>query len=112
MSSTLTTFREAFPSVERLNIEVKEDGYMAAHKGVYKFAIDDTISQITCSNKQCRNGVCRVESVLRQMVSKGETEKKTFIPCNGTEGSPKLRVKRRECNNGFELNVSITYKKP
>jgi len=108
-----SSFDEAFPEIEELTVEVEASGQGIKdwnQKSVYHKE-NFPGEYIDCHNPLCYNGGFSIGSILRGMVSKKQTKLKTFEVCRGYEGSPKGRIKYRDCVNSFEIKVTIKYKK-
>ena len=106
------SFAEAFPQIEDFRIEIKESG--SGVEGQYRvqtFTAANPPGEFTdCSNPVCYNGGFRIGSIIRDMVSKGETEHETRGRCQGYEGSAKGKKRYRDCVNFFRIKVSLKYK--
>lgn len=105
-------FDEAFSQIEDIRVEVAESG-----RDVEEWNRDSIYTKqhfpgefINCSNSFCYNGGFSIGSILREMVSKKQTELETRKGCQGNEGSPKGRRIYRKCLNSFKIKVSIKYK--
>lgn len=99
------SFDEAFPEIEDVTIEVKEDGKKSSYSK--QFGIEEYID---CTNPLCYRGGFSIGSILREMVSKKQTELETSELCRGHEGSPKGKRIDRQCVNFFEIKVFIKYR--
>lgn len=108
--SKKVTFKEAFPEIDDINVEVKESGDGTYGDGKSCYGKGHIGEYINCSNRICYNGGFSIREVIRDMVRKEETETKTTKYCQGYEGSPKGRRKYRSCMNNFKIKVSIKYK--
>lgn len=104
-------FEEAFPMIEEINIEVKENGH-----GVYQWNENSHYSKsyipgeyINCKNPLCYNGGFSIGSILREMIAMRQTNLETVKICQGHEGSPKGRKIYRKCLNSFHIKVFIKY---
>lgn len=105
-------FDEAFPQIEDLIVEVEESGRGIDEwnrKSMYRKEYFPG-EYVDCSNSLCYNGGFSIGSILREMVSKKQTELQTSRHCQGHEGSPKGKRIYRKCTNHFTIRVSITYK--
>jgi hypothetical protein len=103
---------QAFPSIERITVDVDEEGEGVQEWSRIRYYSDNSIGEyIDCSNPLCYNGGFRIWDVIRSMVGKGETEFSDSRHCQGYEGSPKGRRKYGSCDNRFRFTVKITYKK-
>ena len=105
-----TSFEKTYPKVENIKIIFKEEG-----SGVYdnKQVYDkESISEyINCSNKLCQRGGFWIGREIADMYHKKEENKKGNLKCYGDEGSPKGRIKGRNCFNHIEFEINIEYKK-
>jgi hypothetical protein len=103
-------FHEVFPTIKDLTVEVRETGDGVGKGRVHTYTIDNLPGPyIDCSNPLCYRGGFSIQSILRDMVSKGETERETTVKCRGYEGSPKGRKRYRDCWNRFSIKVSLEY---
>lgn len=113
----LTTFEEAFPTIEIATISYYEVG-----KGVYTFDIDESQRRtfgegtpfreglIPCSNPRCRRGGYEVDDSLYEMLREKSTERVFARNCPGDEGSPKGRRRGDRCRNVLHYRLRIKYK--
>lgn len=106
-----TSFEEAFPQIDSLDVTVEETG-----KGVHReprtwrFSEENPPGKyVDCSNDLCYNGGVDVGSILRAMVRNDETSKETTEFCQGYEGSPKGQKRYKDCINKFEVQIEIEY---
>jgi len=106
------SFKEAFPSIQELKIEVTERGKGVKPAGnTYYYDLDNFPGEyIDCSNPMCYGGGFSIGFILHSMVSKGETERETTVSCQGYEGSPKGRRKYGPCFNYFQVKITIKYR--
>jgi hypothetical protein len=104
------TFKEAFPQIERLKVEVEESDFGNSPRlSIYSEA--NCGEYIDCSIPLCYNGGFRVGQIVRNMVTCGETEyEDDYISCQGYEGSPKGRRKNRNCLHCFKVKISSKYR--
>jgi hypothetical protein len=105
-------FDVAFPTIDEIAVEATESG-----DGIDEFTRRQIYNKkylpgkfIDCHNPRCYNGGFDIGSLIRRMESDGETERKVKEKCQGYEGSPKGRIKYRECLNFFDITVKIKYK--
>ena len=105
-------FREAFPEIATLRVEVTEEGHGVSSYGGPAIYNESSVGEfINCSNPLCYNGGIRIGFKLGEMVRKRETEGQFSSNCRGYEGSPKGRNKYRDCDNYFKVKILIKYKK-
>lgn len=112
MFVTPVPFDEAFPTVEEITVEYKENGYMLHpyQKSSGTYTKETLVPKRDCNNISCKQGGFSIESVIRKMVLIKQTKLETAIGCKGHEGSPKGRRRGRDCMNHLELNILIKYK--
>jgi hypothetical protein len=107
-------FVEAFPEIDRLLVEVEEDGYGVIKSpylsGKSRYTEKTCGEYINCSNRFCYNGGFSIGSILRDMVREHKEDHEDWKICQGYEGSPKGRRHYRSCINNFKIKVHITYK--
>jgi len=114
----LTTFEEAFPTIESATIPEYEVG-----EGVPTFfGVDESRSRtfgegvpfteglIPCRNPRCRRGGYEVDDSVYEMVREKSNEKILERKCPGDEGSPKSRRPGRHCGNVLHYRLRIKYK--
>ena len=106
------TFAEAFPTIEKLRVEVTESGRGVGtwYDGPAVYTETTTGEYVNCSNTLCYNGGFRLGGLLRQMVRNGEKELEVTEFCQGYNGSPKGRRNYGPCGNGFKVKIVIEYK--
>jgi hypothetical protein len=103
-------FKEAFPQIERLKVEVEESDF-GNNPRLSIYSEVNCGEYIDCSNPLCYNGGFGVGQIIRNMVTCGETEyEDDYIPCQGYEGSPKGRRKNSNCLHRFKVKISIKYR--
>jgi len=112
MFSRKVSFDEAFPEIEDLIIEVEESSGVPSPGGSKSIYNRQNMpgEYINCSNSLCYNGGFSIGSILREMVSKKQTELETSKFCQGNEASPKGRRVYRKCWHSFKTKVSIKYR--
>ena len=111
-----STFREAYPMIESLRVEVRPHGEGFEPFGqqpewldVYTF--DTVPALIDCRNPRCYGGGLDLDRLLRwEVVERKLTEFETTKPCRGYEGSPKGRRRDDECDTYFKIKISVRYK--
>lgn len=105
-------FRKAFPKIKSLKVIVKESGRDIHKYNSKRYYTEENAGQyINCSNSACFNGGFNLGSILRMMDANYQKEVKETFYCQGYEGSPKGRKKYCDCDNIFEVECFITYKK-
>ena len=103
--SKKSTFEEAFPDIDSVNVHVMEstyEGNKTAFWGGGEYA--------DCSNPLCYGGGISVGELLRSMVRERQTEGALRKMCRGYEGSPKGQRRYRSCVHVFEVVARVTYK--
>jgi hypothetical protein len=106
-------FAEAFPMIEEIKIEVKEEGegvYEGNEVSIYSSKSILPGEYINCRNSLCYNGGFRIGSIIRAMVRERKTDLETSEICQGYEGSPKGKKRYGKCFNMFDVKVHIKYK--
>lgn len=103
-----TTFREAFPEVTSLELEIKATPLGFGHIEIYTYSLETAPGQFTpCPNPNCRGGGFDIGTFLYQLILSGKTSGETGGACVGDE---KLgRDGRRSCIYSFSGKVSIGY---
>lgn len=97
--------------IEDISVKTIEKGY-----GVYErtnqcnFGKTNLGEYINCSNSICKRDGFQIGQEIRDMVSKGDTERKEMLVCIGDEGSPKGRKIGRRCINHINTEIKIKYK--
>ncbi len=112
------SFAEAFPQIEDIRIEVKEEGEGISHwlrerqgKNIYTLNSSLPGEYVNCSNPRCYNGGFHLGQLIRYMIENDhQTELQDTRFCQGYEGSPKGRKKYDECSNTFDVKITIKYK--
>jgi len=108
--SKKVSFAEAFPEIDKLEINVTEigTGIMSKKDRSYN---EKTISEyINCSNRACYNGGVSLGNIVREMVRNKLADYNGTAICQGYEGSPKGKRNYRPCVNYFEICAKVTYK--
>jgi hypothetical protein len=105
-------FDEAYPTIDDITVEFKENGYMLHphQKRSGSFSKENLVPSMPCSNVSCKQGGFSLEPVIRNMVRNKQTTLEETVGCKGHEGSPKGRRRGRDCMNHVELKISIKYK--
>jgi hypothetical protein len=109
-----TSFKEAFPAVEDIRVEVTETGEGVNPRlatSVYRLGSMPG-QYVDCHNPRCYNGGFNLGQLIMFMTDSRETEKETEMHCQGYEGSPKGRKKDGPCFNRFKVKISIKYREP
>lgn len=105
-----STFAKAFPTIEKLTVEVTEvpSHFSPGGKSVYD---EKSVGEfVNCTNTQCYNGGFKLGSIVREMVHVKQAEWSGSKRCQGYEGSPKGRKRYRSCWHDFEISIAITYR--
>jgi len=94
-------FKEAFPEIESLHVEVTETGEGNHGLGLRRFTTLSIREFINCSNHRCGGkGVC-IGEVLREMIAHGVAERTLQRPCQSREENGK------PCPNIFTLQIHL-----
>lgn len=108
------SFEEAYPTIEDVTVEVEETGpkiFFGRVKSIKNTYKKNTFGEfIDCSNTDCLAGGFSIGLILDEMVRKNETHLETSEFCQGSEISPKGRIKY-PCENHFKIKVDLKYKK-
>jgi hypothetical protein len=109
--SKKVSFKEAFPQIKDLNVEVTEIGSGTNYKGqTQSYSKADFPGEfIDCSNPLCYNGGFSIGGIIREMVENNQTDIETSKSCRGYEGSPKGKRRYRSCTSFFKIKVHIDY---
>jgi hypothetical protein len=109
-----TTFKEAFPQIDDITVEVGETGYGTTHylrePSVRVYKNGSSGEYLDCSNPRCYNGGVSVGNMIRKMIQEKNEEYETSTTCRGNEGSPKGHRVYRKCLNCFTIKVNLRYK--
>jgi len=106
------TFKEAFPEIQELNIEIIESGKGVGEwneKGTYTLDFPPA-EFIDCSNKLCFKGGLRIADIIHEMAINKTEHCEKCESCFGNETSPKGSKIYKKCLNSFEVKVDIKYK--
>lgn len=104
-------FDEAFPMIEEIDVEVKEEGRVEQWNAESHYSKKYFPGEyINCHNPVCYNGGFSIGSIIRDMVRSRKTELEELKMCQGNEASPKGRKVYRKCFNMFRIKVKIVYK--
>jgi hypothetical protein len=107
----LTTFEDAFPTVEEAVVEYTEsDRGMTKRTGSFHMRYEGGL--MACGNPFCRRGGYEFDDVLCGMVRERITQKRIRLSCPGDEGSPKGRKIGRRCPLSVDAVVHVRYKAP
>ena len=103
-----TTFREAFPEVTSLEVEIKATPLGFGQTEVFNYSLEAVPGQFTpCPNPNCRGGGFDIGTFLYQLILSGKTSGETGGGCVGAE---KLgRHGRRSCIYSFSGKAAIGY---
>lgn len=106
------SFSEAFPIVDDVKVVITRGGHYGINElnKIERFG-KEVGEFVDCSNPNCFNGGISVGKILRGMIGSEQSHfSAERISCQGYEGSPKGKVRRRSCTNHFSVSVEITYK--
>jgi len=109
-------FREAFPQIEDMQIEVIEKtagiySWLAEDGGPRRYTMSNPPGEyFNCSNPLCYNGGFSFGELIREMTREQKSALKAIRLCQGYEGSPKGRRKYRKCVNSFTVTIRVVYK--
>jgi len=109
-----TTFAEAYPQIEDIEVEVEETGRGVESRSRSRRYTKEYLPGefVNCSNPMCYGGGFQLGLYLHGMVSGKKTELEESALCSGNEGSPQGRRVYRKCLNLFRLKIKVTYKDP
>lgn len=109
------SFKEAFPEIDDLIIDIKEIGCLGSLRGLEvskHYSMDNLPREyVNCSNPLCYDGGFSIGKILRNMVQSKEIEKEGSEICHGYEGSPKGKRNYRSCVNNFHYLIKLQYNK-
>ena len=106
-----TTFRQAFPAVATLKatVWIRQGGPMDGAAQERHFTIGNPPGEyIHCPKIGCTNGGWCIGDVLREMVSKQETQRRAGGICSGRQRMNRSMF--RECLTHFTSEIELTYK--
>lgn len=105
-----TTFEEAFPEIEEIEIRGTEGSLGSADKIEFSLNKDNINHFPSCSNRLCKNGgyLYKFNNLIAEMYHKKETSKEKLIVCKGHENMG--RGQTRTCCNSINLKIKIKYK--
>jgi len=104
--TTQATFSEAFPSVERADIDVTE--VARGRSGSQSFTEKNAREFVDCSNPACFGGGVSVGAVLRDMIVARSTQASERQMCRGYVGSRRRRA--GDCPHVFTVRASVEYR--
>jgi hypothetical protein len=105
-----TTFRESFPTIKAARVEVTESDSFGWNPGEPRVYTESTLGEyIDCHKRLCYNGGFSIGDLLRDMVTRRETDRPATKMCQGDEASPKGRKIYRKCRNAFSIQIHIDY---
>jgi hypothetical protein len=105
MFSSEVSFKEAYPQIEKLTAEIKENGYMSDWKRSYSFTEENMPSELSCHNKACKkNSGFQLQPIIDEMVRNKETDYDEGAICHGKERM------ERDCLNTCDVKIHIEYK--
>jgi len=107
-------FKEAFPEIKSLRVEIEQDKWLFHSKPTDHrtsvFTEHNIPPTVSCRNLRCQQGGIELQQTIYFMVQNRETQKSLDGICNGHEGTPKGRRIGNPCDNGYAVNIEITYK--
>jgi hypothetical protein len=113
--SKKVSFREAFPTIRHLSVEVAEIGAFEPGynppNGKDHYSEHTVAEFIRCHNPLCYGGGFRALDIVRDMVNKEEPAWETRRRCFGREGNASQARSRSPspCINSFVVNITIDY---
>jgi hypothetical protein len=112
LDESKVSFREAFPQIEDIIIEVEESGRgVDSRDRKRSYARQDFPGEyVNCSNTLCYGGGFSIGRPLRAMVSEIQTEFEGSSLCKGRQGSPKGKRTYGSCPNFFQFKITVKYK--
>jgi hypothetical protein len=116
MFARTRSFEEAFPTLEDVMIEYVESGIIGddvlTHEAPKeKIRLRTFGAAVRCGNPECRTGKYAFDSIVNEMLAKGESVMEGRMRCGGTEGSPKLQRVRGHCFNSVNYRIELIPKK-
>ncbi len=109
--SRKTSFTEAFPEIEDIQVEVKFTGAGIRSWNQTRHLTKESLGEfVNCQNPVCYGGGFSIGEIVREMVRSRKEKFEASRGCRGYEGSPKGRRRYRSCINSFDVKVQIKYK--
>jgi hypothetical protein len=110
-SRRVSSFAEAFPTIDILQVTVKETNFATTLEDNFTSETNtydkNNISEYhDCNCLECHNGGIAVCDILRRMVSSNITEETVTKHCQGSG-----KKSYGTCSHSFEMTAKITYKK-
>lgn len=105
-----TPFAKAFPTIKNLQIkvEIRTGGPMDSRPDIRYYTIQNPPGEyIRCPRARCTDGGWSIGDILREMVVKGETNRKAGGICAGQERMN--RSSFRKCLTLFSAEISVEY---
>ncbi|MEJ7637351.1 MAG: hypothetical protein WKF75_04995 [Singulisphaera sp.] len=103
-----TIFKNAYPKIESLRIEVFQHGDMEwEHQKHQLFSEANVPAEIPCGNGHCRQGGFSMRCLIDYMVYGNKTDHEDTMHCRGHEGSPKGRRKGDPCMNYIKVKITL-----
>jgi hypothetical protein len=110
---TVASFRQAYPEVRTLKLEVSHRGNVAHESQRRRVYSESRLpSKIPCPNPLCREGGYDLNTFLITLTLGRATSYQDTWWCNGREGSPRTRGRRYPCMNSAEMSIEIVYQEP
>jgi len=98
----LTTFDGAFPTIQTVEVFIKESGEGNDGLGLRALTRRSVRETINCSNPRCFGKGLDLGGLLRQMLQAGETTRSLETPCGSREENG------TSCPNVFHVEVTLT----
>ena len=113
LSGKTSSFREAFPDVEDIKVDITENGIFGSMHGDPRTPTYTKRTfpgeYVDCSATLCYGGGVNLGQLVRDMLPTRQRELEIRCVCQGYEGSPKGRRKYRPCINSFKVTIGISY---
>jgi hypothetical protein len=106
----VNTFSEAYPTVNKLRVEVYESEGLSGEKLNATMSETSFSHSVNCSNPVCYGGGVEVGNIIHEMVRKKLMEHEETKDCRGYEGSPKGKKKYRSCLQTFRIKAHLEYR--
>lgn len=103
--STKASLDQVFPEIEDITVEVEVDGRKSIYQKNYFPG-----EYVNCKESLCYKGGFSIGDILRNMVRNKQTESEAAGFCEGYLGSPKGKVKYKDCSSYFKVKLSIKYR--